>query len=353
MISALGTAISILVGWLNHLKITDLIEVMFVTLGVLFIVPIGTVWVFDTIGIRGKKMIAAGIGFLCAGILSLCVGILLCYVGKKSNLEPSSPRIAESTIIAPGEMKGTKIPSLQPPGIPGPEDDVYLAPIPPDDTWEKPRHKPKIKTDFRIELGTSLLRQKQGLLIGPYASGVMGCPETLLIAIDYMPHIRITNTSSKAATVTSYSLQVRTENNAWETLRNIPLVPSSKLYFVHKIGPQVTEMLDLVPLDNVLREHLIHPGESLSGFALFGFPKTHAKLAQSKFTADSGDISVGYFPRPDIRIDLKDSLGRKIVDAPIELQYEPNSIKASTVHFRFGPVLSDAFQLSTISKCNP
>ncbi len=228
------------------------------------------------------------------------------------------------------------IASLTPPGIPGPNDDVYLPSV-------SRQSKPTVFSGpFAVYLGNSELRQKEGFGEGLFYADSTSDP-FVLNPLDYLTHISIVNRQSFASSIVSYSIVVRTNKNTWRPLRRVFLF-GTQLYFVHHFGPQLSAVRDISLLDDRILERTVEPGGIVSGFAMFSYCG-QTELAVSDFTRGEG-IYVGQFPLSDIRISVRDALGHEIVNAEAGYESSIDSANPKTVHFGFGPPLQHKYRIS-------
>lgn len=269
------------------------------------------------------------------GLSVVCIVVLISsgavhYLEKEKR---AAVQLASSGAIAPDEGKL----------YPGPGDDVNLPPLGPDDSFnaQAPRGP------FAVYLGTAIFRQRENLAEGPYAQVVQGCSASTIVAIQYLTHISIKNRLPVKTFIDSYSVEVRTGRDKWEHLVHLHLIPNYKLYFFHS-SQRLTPLQDMPLIDDHLRDHALEPGESISGFALFAFPKNHQPLAVSGFTSGSSGkgLVIGQFPLNDVRVSVIDSTGHSVHRVFAGREWNPDSIQPTTIHFKFGEPLPKGYTLT-------
>jgi hypothetical protein len=273
------------------------------------------------------------IGFIVLAIaVSLSIGIYLHYQKPALVAVPLAP---PSNSSPPDEGKV----------YPGPGDDVNLPPLGPDDSFKAPAPR---RGPFAVYLGTATLRQRDNLAQGPYVQSVQGCPADTTVAIHYLTHMSITNRLPVKTFIKSYSVEVRTGRGEWEHLVHLQVIPPDyELYFFH-FSERLTRLLDMPLIDDSLRDHALEPGESVSGFALFAFPKNHQPLAVSRFTTGSTGkgLVIGQFPLNDVRVSVVDSMDHSINNVFAGREWNPDSIQPATFHFKFGPPMPQPYRLT-------
>jgi hypothetical protein len=166
---------------------------------------------------------------------------------------------------------------LTPPGIPGPGDEATLAPMPPVDVVYVPQTE-QDTSPWKVYLGTAIIRYPQGFVPGPYASNVIGCDH--LVAIDYFTHMEFINQSHESRKIQAYSVEIRTTGGKWKALKRLFFAPDHKVYFLHELGLQLSEIKGLYLLDDSIRESHIEPGKGVGGFALLSYPDADSDVVR-------------------------------------------------------------------------
>ena len=143
------------------------------------------------------------------------------------------------------------------------------------------------RPDFMASLGGTLEKPAAGGEWGAWAAAV-GVPDNrILVSVDYMPTLRITNLQNVSSSIKSYSLEVRTNDGKWAKLLRVPIPsdskpptdPSPALYFIlSDNGGTLVSMTPHESLDDVLRNRPIAPGESASGWTYWAFPDDFAGM---------------------------------------------------------------------------
>lgn len=233
------------------------------------------------------------------------------------------------------------VPPLTPPGIPGPGDEVTLAPIPPADMVYVPAN-PQPNSPWRVYLGTALIRHPQGFEAGPYATDVIGCES--LVAVDYLTHMRIVNQTDKPRGIQAYSIEARSFDGKWRFLKRLLFAPDKKLYFLHELGLQLSEMRGLHLLNDAIQRSFINPHDSVSGFALFSYTDSSQDIIFPVKINSSEGLFVAQFSILNVRINIQDSTGIPTQTFP----YIETGKSDLTMHFVLSkPIDYEGFQFHT------